>query len=820
MASVADASARVVEASSADARTVSRENSLARDDAAPGGTIAREDSDASVRASARPGEDVVVRANDARVDEGDAASVGERAKAPNEGEEARRERMLMLESLKSFRAVSSLKRTLEVYCATWNVGNKAPSIDAAKSWLCDARNADVVAIGSQEASYNKSKKTLKPTNLSDALGDENPFSSKFKRKGFFRSTKWTRLGMMAGGAFAGGVLTFNPLGALCGTFTGWFASKKIVAEIKGRIHWFDFLSASLGDEFEMLQGEMLLQMRLAVFVRKEHAGLVRSVKVGSKATGIGNLYGNKGGLMVHIELENGETIAFVSCHLAAHEKPKFLQARNAMVPEILSWAWKSAQTRPMFTLPAVTDVNTTLFDAGSEVLSKITVSGRKVIDKTADAFHQTTGTKLALGTGFASQKNQTPELLDVATHVFFMGDLNYRLDPGKVLGDEWDTHWSKEDEAKKPLSAGNSKYDVSEVPLSKYAASRPPAQPGMHVEEESDDEALDESPFAVGRAAIVECVSNREFSRLSEADQLIRSIREGKVMANFREMPLTFYPTFKRAVPKSSGSKGMCSSKSAPVLEVMRAEPGTPSYYNAKRVPSWCDRVLVHSLPGSEHACEPTQYGACHDVTTSDHAPVFARFRMKLRSLPEVMSLPRAALKLERLEVVREFDGSETFGGNVWVNVLVPHSRVIIPEPKELSSSHVARDENQPKTVGKYSFQSEDLPTVVLGYDEEDEVIRAKRSKDSTRLLLDPKKLGAMDDFEDDRPASPVPKRSMDAYNSFVGIITLVDSRSGKKLGTCAIPLPASGSSSFDLPLLLYSERVGSMKGSWSISRM
>ena len=48
---------------------------------------------------------------------------------------------------------------------------------------------------------------------------------------------------------------------------------------------------------------------------------------------------------MHIELDNGETIAFVSCHLAAHEKPKFLQARNDMVPEIFNGARGDCQLR-------------------------------------------------------------------------------------------------------------------------------------------------------------------------------------------------------------------------------------------------------------------------------------------------------------------------------------------------------------------------------------------------------------------------------------------------------------------------------------------
>ena len=174
----------------------------------------------------------------------------EGGRATSEGATAR---ALMLASTNSFRAPrAGTKAALEVHVSTWNVGNKAPRADAASGWLRDARRSDIVAVGAQEASYVKTRKTIKPVAVSAACGDEANFKSRF-RKGFFKSTKWTRVGMVAGGAFAGGVMAapVAPMGVMCGMFTGWFASKRLVQEIKVRIHWFDFLHSALGHEFEL-----------------------------------------------------------------------------------------------------------------------------------------------------------------------------------------------------------------------------------------------------------------------------------------------------------------------------------------------------------------------------------------------------------------------------------------------------------------------------------------------------------------------------------------------------------------------------------------
>lgn len=734
-----------------------------------------------------------------------------------EDEEAKRHRAMLLQSTKSFRATKT--RTLEVYCTTWNVGNKAPTLEAATGWLREAReSADIIAIGAQEASYKRSKKNIKPESISKHVGDKEEYRSTLRKKGFWGSSKWTKIGMMAGGMFAGGVLA-APVGAapgmMCGLFAGYITGKKVVNELKVRTHWFDFLFAAMGSQFVLLQSEILLQMRLTVFIRAELQSRVRTVKVGSKATGIGNLVGNKGGLLVHIEFDNGETIAFVSCHLAAHEGPKFFQARNEMVPEILCRSWADSVTKTAGAPPLLSDVNSAFFDASNEIISKVKGTGKKA----TDAFQAATGQAITLGGGFAAQKNQPLDLLNSTTHTFFMGDLNYRLDPGMVLGNEWNTHWDKG----APEAKAEAKPEVDEVPLSKYPAARPVAKPGMMLEEEMEEELIVEaSPFSVGRNAVIEHIQAKKFEALEKADQLKHAMRLGKVFTGFREMPLRFYPTFKRRGSKDHDKKSglKCgpsnSNTGAKSESELAADPGTSAYYNEKRVPSWCDRVLVYSLPGAEDACQQVRYDARHDVKTSDHAPVFAIHRVTLRQLPAVNSLPRAELKFSQLRVTREFSSDEYVSSSAWVHIIVPHTRLVLPEASELSSKHVARSATDvaSSSTANYEWSVNELPQIVVGFHETDNDAKAKQAK-AAKSMFALTKSATDDDDEDLQPQTAADvKLGLEAYEKFQAVITLMDSRSGSKLGTAIIAL---SSKTFDVPLVLYSETVGRVSGAWSM---
>merc|ERR1711959_869624 len=85
-------------------------------------------------------------------------------------------------------------------------------------------------------------------------------------------------------------------------------------------------------------------MRLAVFARKSLHGYISEVQQAVERTGIASVLGNKGGLVVRFRCR-GTTVAFVSCHLAAHEGAAHRQQRNDNCSEVLEGAivgWRKA----------------------------------------------------------------------------------------------------------------------------------------------------------------------------------------------------------------------------------------------------------------------------------------------------------------------------------------------------------------------------------------------------------------------------------------------------------------------------------------------
>jgi hypothetical protein len=73
-------------------------------------------------------------------------------------------------------------------------------------------------------------------------------------------------------------------------------------------------------------------MRLTIYARKTLN--VHSVLKASSATGIGGVLGNKGGLVVRLNIEH-TVLAFCSCHLAAHEGAAHNGVRNAQCREVM-----------------------------------------------------------------------------------------------------------------------------------------------------------------------------------------------------------------------------------------------------------------------------------------------------------------------------------------------------------------------------------------------------------------------------------------------------------------------------------------------------
>ncbi|KAJ1454194.1 Endonuclease/exonuclease/phosphatase [Pelagophyceae sp. CCMP2097] len=154
---------------------------------------------------------------------------------------------------------------VNVMVCTWNVGNKQPPSDLT-AWLHTGRGVpDVIAVGSQECAYP----------LATKKGDTDFNDSSKKRRTFTaKSDKddWVRL----------------------------VAAHLVV----------------MG--YSLLEQHHFWQMRLLVFVRREHYASCGAVEGSHKGCGLGDTLGNKGGIGVAFRLYE-TTLCFVNCHLEAHQ---------------------------------------------------------------------------------------------------------------------------------------------------------------------------------------------------------------------------------------------------------------------------------------------------------------------------------------------------------------------------------------------------------------------------------------------------------------------------------------------------------------------
>ena len=186
------------------------------------------------------------------------------------------------------------------------------------------------------------------------------------------------------------------------------------------------------------------------------------------------------------------------------------------------------------------------------------------------------------------------------SHVFVLGDLNYRLD-GAALA------------------------------IATTLPAMPAAAREMDTEQEQEHRAW---------GAVVRAVSEGRWAELAAVDELSRARAEGRALPDFTEGPLLFAPTYKlqrgapavqapppppppAAAAKGGRRRGDAGGPSA------AAQPPTP-VYSSKRVPSWTDRVLWWSSSERKGALQLTSYRPCPAVTTSDHTPLTATFTVRL----------------------------------------------------------------------------------------------------------------------------------------------------------------------------------------------
>ena len=112
---------------------------------------------------------------------------------------------------------------------------------------------------------------------------------------------------------------------------------------------------------------------------------------------------------------------------------------------------------------------------------------------------------------------------------------------------------------------------------------------------------------SMSRNVVIDAVRQNNLSKLLERDQLLASKRKNPSfrLRTFTEAPITFAPTYK--------------------YDVNSDEYDTS---DKKRSPAWCDRILYRGVG----KVKQTEYRR-HEVRASDHRPVSASFKMRVKSI-------------------------------------------------------------------------------------------------------------------------------------------------------------------------------------------
>ncbi len=118
----------------------------------------------------------------------------------------------------------------------------------------------------------------------------------------------------------------------------------------------------------------------------------------------------------------------------------------------------------------------------------------------------------------------------------------------------------------------------------------------------------------VSREEVLERIQNKTSTAkdMLQRDQLIKARRDGHCFFGFTEPNITFPPTYKFV---------RAALQSAPAVD----------RYDALRIPAWCDRIMVKTLPQMEHSYRNTAYGSCEALTSSDHAPIFSIYKLAVQ---------------------------------------------------------------------------------------------------------------------------------------------------------------------------------------------
>eukprot|EP01061_Rhynchopus_euleeides_P026477 TRINITY_DN43250_c0_g1_i1.p1 TRINITY_DN43250_c0_g1~~TRINITY_DN43250_c0_g1_i1.p1 ORF type:complete len:1001 (+),score=310.55 TRINITY_DN43250_c0_g1_i1:348-3005(+) len=312
--------------------------------------------------------------------------------------------------------------------------------------------------------------------------------------------------------------------------------------------WFNALSTTLNDrlpeeeQFIMVDGTTMWQMRLVVFAKVKRLSCISDVVHYQEATGLAHVGGNKGGVAIGMKFLE-TPILFVGCHLAAHQES--MLRRHSDIEEIIQGISDSMGTRGLYV--------TTEFP-----------------------------------------------------HVFWMGDLNYRIDT--------------RDDSKALYFGKGGMEDLSRHYADVTIKNRHDV---MTLIQQQDWETLRRNDQL--KKAMSGKVGKALMPHFVEAGPLAAKGDVGSPNRQDIECP-NFPPTFKVF---SQFHKQVKDNSQIDLVNDFQG--GTKG--GTVRVPSWCDRVLRSNHFGNRIEKDVTTlcYNSCRTVVTSDHKPVYAVFKLRAR---------------------------------------------------------------------------------------------------------------------------------------------------------------------------------------------
>lgn len=399
------------------------------------------------------------------------------------------------------------------------------------------------------------------------------------------------------------------------------------------IQFKQLLIEHIGKEFYLVAHNVRAQMQLFVFARTELRDYISKIEMCAENTGFMHVFPNKGGLSVCFALDS-TNLAFFSSHLAAHEGVFNCYMRNSSVKEIMEG----------------------------------TVAGPNKDLDVPSQFH----------------------------HVFFMGDMNYRLtmNPEDEPNDTYE-------ETKKKLVEAKAK-EKEEKKAAKEAAKLAGKENVSNKLKDGDEGAVETTEVLspdkqqerrANHEKILGWIKDENFEMLMAHDEVLREVRQGRLLPGFTPCPVAFAPTFKRyrggkKIPTAGGEVSRCiagavvgpnhkHSREYDLSPSSASTPGTTAtncvdyYYNPQRYPAFTDRVLYKSLPAFEKNLEFVHFDSSEFVDTSDHKPVHAGFVIKTQRAGQALRVNMDGKVVKtisfRLNNLKCFDLSEldlaAFGG-------------------------------------------------------------------------------------------------------------------------------------------------------------